>query len=195
LSNHTPGAVDFSARDNNKDKRYQMKAGWTTSEKFNYEGVSTDAPAPLPEGLYRARFAEAKPQATKEGKPMIKLTVEVFENEDGESVGKRRITDNVVLSQAALFRVKILADALDIEPLADSSLESAEAWCRDIVDAGKSGVWVKIKHESYIGRDNQERTTHRVDRYLNDAKVGTADAPENGTSPKRRPRAAASAAS
>jgi hypothetical protein len=154
--------------------------GWTQNEKFNYDGVTTDAPAPLEPGLYKARITEATPQPTKEGKPMIKLTCEVFENENGDATPKRKLTDNMVLSQAALFRVKIIADALGIEPLADSSLESAEAFCRDIVDAAKAGVWVKVKTETYTrkGGDAEnpadQRKAARVDRYLSEDKVAEA---------------------
>jgi hypothetical protein len=173
-----------------------MKAnGWTNNDKFDYTGVTTEAPPPPEEGLYKAKITLAAPQPTKEGKPMLKLTVELFENGSGEALTPRRkITDNLVLSQAALFRVKIVSEALDIEPLADSSLESAEQFCRDIVTASKSGVWVKVKHEPYTDKTGNERVAARIDRYMSDAKVAeeskasTSNGAAAGGAPMRRPR-------
>lgn len=165
--------------------------GWTDNTKFNYDGVSTDAPAPLEPGLYKARIASAEPHATKEGKPMIKLSVELFEDANGEALKPfRKVTDNVVLTQAALFRVKILSEALDIEPLGGSSVEEAEDWCREIVKAAKEGVFTKVKHEKYE-KNGEEKTALRIDRYLNASKVAAeASAASNGASgaTARRPR-------
>ena len=167
--------------------------GWTDNTKFNYDGVSTDAPTPLEPGLYKARIASAEPHATKEGKPMIKLSVELFEDADGNALKPtRKITDNVVLTQAALFRVKILSEALDIEPLGDSSVETAEEWCRDIVKAAKEGVFTKVKHEQYE-KNGEQKTALRIDRYLNASKVAAeaSASSSNGASAARRPRRAA----
>lgn len=168
--------------------------GWTSNNTFNYDGVSTDAPKPPDEGLYKARFESAEPHATKEGKPMIKLSVELFEDANGDALSRKyKITDNVVLSAAALFRVKILSDALDIEPIAGDSVELAEEWCKEIVKAGSEGVFVKVKHETYIRKDGSEGTAARVDRYLNPSKVAAeASASSNGAS--RRPRRGAETA-
>lgn len=167
--------------------------GWTENTKFNYDGVTTDAPAPLPEGLYKARFSAAEPQASKEGKPMIKLTCEVFEDADGNALPRKRtLIDNMVLSEKALFRIKILAEALDIEPLSDSSVETAEEWCRAIVKAAATGVYVKVKHETYE-KNGEEKTAMRADRYLNPNKVAAeTSSPTNGAA--RRPRRSAEAA-
>ena len=167
--------------------------GWTDNTKFNYDGVSTDAPTLLEPGLYKARIASAEPHATKEGKPMIKLSVELFEDADGNALKPfRKITDNVVLTQAALFRVKILAEALDIEPLGGSSVEEAEEWCREIVKAAKEGVFTKVKHEQYE-KNGEQKTALRIDRYLNASKVAAeSTAPANGAA--RRPRRAPEAA-
>lgn len=172
-----------------------MKSGWAKSEKFDYSGVSTDAPAPPDEGLYRAKITKAAPQPTKEGNPMIKLTVELFENEDGEPLPKKRtVFDNLTLSEAALWRVLLLSEALDIKPIESSAYEDAVGFCRTIVEAAKSGVFVKIKHESYTNRNGDEATAARVDRYMSDAKVaeaGKSSSSSNGTSSlptTRRPR-------
>lgn len=174
-----------------------MKAttGWTQKEKINYEGVSTDAPAPLDPGLYRARITNAELQPTKKKEPMIKLTVEVFEDGEGNALkAKRKVFDNMVLSQAAAFRILILAKALEIDPLSENDTETTEEWCREIVKAAKEGVWVRIKHETYTSNDGEERTTMRVARYLNPADVKEENASNgkaNGASeeaPTRRPR-------
>lgn len=168
--------------------------GWTDNTKFNYDGVSTDAPTPLEPGLYKARIVSAEPHPTKEGKPMIKLSVELFEDADGNALKPfRKITDNVVLTQAALFRVKILSEALDIEALGDSSVEAAEEWCREIVKAAKEGVFTKVKHEKYE-KNGEEKTALRIDRYLNASKVAaeaSASAANGAGGTVRRPRRAA----
>lgn len=171
------------------------QTGWTTNEKISYEGVTTDAPPPLEPGLYRARITEAKPQPTKEKKPMIKLTVEVFENDKGEALAlKRKLTDNMVLTQAAAFRILILSKALGISPLEENSPDAAAAFCKEIVTAAKGGVWVRVKADEYTS-NGETKPTSRVDRYLSDEEVkeaaakaaGGDDAPANGA-PVRRPR-------
>lgn len=145
--------------------------GWSQNERLDYTGVTTEGPAPLEAGLYKARITEAKPQPTKENKPMIKLTVQVFEDGEGNAIGKRTVTDNMVLSQAALFRVLILAKALDIEPLEETGLEAAEAFCRSVVKGAKNGVFVRLDQETYETKGGEERITNRVKRYLSPEQV------------------------
>lgn len=182
--------------DKNRRNRKNMK-GWTSNNKFNYDGVSTDAPAPLEPGLYKARIASAEPQATKEGKPMIKLTAELFEDADGNALKPfRKVVDNMVLTEKALFRVKILAEALDIEPIDSDAYDVVEAWCRDIVKAAKEGVFTKVKHEKYE-KNGEEKTALRIDRYLNASKVAAeaSSSSSNGAgSTTRRPRRTTEAA-
>ena len=186
--------------------------GWNSSNKFDYSNVTTDAPKPLDPGLYRARIVEAVPQPTKEGKPMIKLTSEVFQNENGDEIPKRKLIDNMVLSQAALFRVKIVAEALDIEPLGGDSLEETEEFCKNIVTAcrDQGGVWLKVVHRKETKKDgnpedpNDQIVRARIDRYLSEDAVKSTPAKKEASASKsngaaseaapaaeRRPRPAA----
>lgn len=171
-----------------------MKAnGWSTNEKFDYSGVTTEAPPPPEEGLYKAKISLAAPQPTKEGKPMIKLTVKLFEDSKGQELERKAtVSDFVVLSQDTRFRIKALAEALDIEPLENSSLECTEEFCRDIVTAAKSGVFVKIKHKAYTDREGNEKVAACIACYMSEAKVAeeSSSKESNGASsaPLRRPR-------
>jgi hypothetical protein len=176
----------------------QGTTGWVTKEKLSYEGVNTDAPKPLDPGLYKARITNAILRPTKKNDPMIELTCEVFEDGAGNALPfKRKIKDLMVLTQAAAFRILILAKALDIEPLSENDTESTEEWCREIVKAAKEGVWVRVKHEQYTNKNGDDATTMRIGRYLNPSEVQeeSVTSKSNGTSngaseeaPTRRPR-------
>ena len=176
-----------------------MKAGtgWASNNKLDYSNVSTEEFTPLEPGIYKARITEAKPQPTKDGNPMIKLLVEVCENADGERLPKpRKVFDNMVLTEKALFRVAILADALDIGRLESDSFEAVEDYCGEIVNAAKDGVFVRLTLEDYTARDGSTKKANRVGRYLKSSEASesdssTATSGSNGaaaSTPMRRPR-------
>lgn len=174
-----------------------MKAGtgWASNNKLDYSNVSTEEFTPLEPGIYKARITEAKPQPTKEGNPMIKLLVEVYEDANGDSLPKpRKVFDNMVLTEKALFRVAILAEALDIARLDSDSFEAVEDYCGEIVSAAKDGVFVRLTLEDYTARDGSTRKANRVGRYLKHSEASESEgaSPSNGASstgtPMRRPR-------
>lgn len=165
-------------------------------QKLDYSDVNTEALPPLEPGLYRAKITEAKLQPTKKGDPMVVITAEVFEDGAGNTIPKRTLRDNVVLTDKAKFRTKILANALDIPPLEELDEEPAQDFCKEVVTAAKDGVWIRVKHEQYE-KDGETRTAMRVARYLSEKEIRqeTATSPNsNGASngaaepATRRPR-------
>jgi len=174
-----------------------MKAGtgWTSNNKLDYSKVSTEEFSPLEPGIYKAVITEAKPHPTKKEAPMIKLLVEVVENANGERLPKpRKVFDNMVLSEKALFRVAILSDALDIARLESDAFEVVEDYCSEVVDAAKDGVFVRLTLEDYTARDGSTKKANRIGRYLKSSEAGEAETTTSssngaGTStPMTRPR-------
>lgn len=169
--------------------------GWTTNEKFgDWDKVTTTVAPPDP-GLYRARFVSAEPQATKKaGLPALKLSLELFEDGDGNALErKRRLGDTLVLTQEAAWRIKLVCQALDISMPEDNSLESAEEFCKELITASKDGVFVRVKHRTYTAKNGEEAVAADVDRYLSDIEVSEEGKTEsasssNGAAPARRPR-------
>jgi hypothetical protein len=155
-----------------------MRTGWTHNDSIDWSAAAR-GPKPLEPGLYKARVASAKPTPTKsEGKPMITMELELFEDSEGNSV-KRKLRDYLVLSQEAAFRVLILCKALNIDPLPNTSFEAAEKFCEEIVEAARDGVFVRIKQETRTDpKTGEDRTDNRVDRYLSEAQVESAESDE-----------------
>jgi len=85
--------------------------------------------SPLPEGKYLCELSEVEETSTQYGDEMWKLKFEVV---DGEHIG-RYIFDNMVFSEAALKRVKLICSRLLIRPARltsrQRSLKDADAIC------------------------------------------------------------------
>jgi hypothetical protein len=173
------------------------RTGWSSSEKIDWSQVSDKGPAPLDEGLYLAKLAKAEPQLSKKtNKPMIKLTVEVSATGDGEKLPKpRTIFDYCVLTQEAAFRVGNLTKALGLASLEDTGFETVSTLCKDAVGAAKSGVYVRIKHETRTDNNGEERIDMRIAKYLSEEQVKEAaekssdsDSDDSDSPPRRRAR-------
>lgn len=156
--------------------------GWTSQESVNWDDVSTEAPPPLPVGIYKALITKAEPSPTKEQKPAVKLELSVDEAYGGAGVDpKRKMFDNVTLTKEAAFRVKQLAAAAGVAPPASFGFADVEAFCAALCDAGP--VWLRSKQSTYEGKTN-----HKVDRYLTEAQAGeAANAGGAATSAEARP--------
>jgi hypothetical protein len=172
-----------------------MKNKQTT--KFSYEGVDTKGPAPLEPGVYRAKITNAELKTSKQGNDMIEVSLEVFEDGQGNELPKKRkLTDRVVVTEKALFRVAILAEALSIPNLEDDAEDTIKDWCEKIKEAGSDGVWMRLAHEPYQAINDQgeseTRQSMRVGRYLKTASVADSRTigASNGaaTEAPRRPR-------
>lgn len=169
--------------------------------KFNYDGVDTKGPGPLDPGVYRAKITNAELKTSKAGNDMIVVDLEVFEDGQGNELPKRRkLTDRVVVTEKALFRVAILAEALGLANLEDDAEDTIKDWCEQVKTAGADGVWLRIAHEPYSAINDQGETetrqSMRVGRYLKTASVadsrtiGASSSSNGATSeaPMRRPR-------
>ena len=91
--------------------------------------------SPLPDGEYLCRLAEIEEASTHAGDEMWKLKFEVA---DGEYAG-RYIFDNMVFSEAALKRVKLICSRLGIDvsgevELTPSMLEGATCIIRTEIE-------------------------------------------------------------
>ena len=105
--------------------------------------------APLPDGKYLCRVAEVEEAATQYGDEMWKLRLVV---ETGPQRG-RYIFDNLVFSDAAMKRVKLICSRLGLD--VSGEIELTPALIR-----GKS-CYVTVETEDY---EDQEGTTKRRNR-------------------------------
>ncbi len=160
--------------------------GWTTNETIDW-AQAAKGPAPLPEGLYKARIASAKPQGTKsENKPMAVLELEFYQDAEGNEIKKRKIKDFVLITQEAAFRVLQICSALEVSPPASNGTEEVEEFCRELVSAAKDGVYVRVKHETSTDkRTGEDRTDMRVARYLNPSQVSGSESTDDAPPPRR----------
>lgn len=171
------------------------KTGWTATDSINWDNVSTDAPPPLADGIYRATIEQAEPEPTKEGKPGVKLQLLVTHAYGGNKGDlSRKVFDKLVFDPAILFKVKGCAEGAGCALPPTMGLDDVAAFCGSLVDS--DGVWIQTKQNEFKGKVNA-----RVDRYLVSEEVaaeraaafaGRADAPaasDSGTvQPAAKPR-------
>jgi hypothetical protein len=138
--------------------------GWTQNDSFdNWDEVSTEAPKPLDPALYHGEIVSAEAAQTGTGKPAVKLEVSakgLFQGDDLPS--ERKLFDTVVITREAAFKVKQLAQATGVEPPKSNAFEAVSELADSLV--GQPVVF-KTKIESYK-KDGENRTTHRIERYL-----------------------------
>lgn len=162
--------------------------GWSDSNVIDW-AKAAKGPEPLAEGLYKFRFASAKPTLSKsKGEPMIVLELEIYQDSEGNPL-KRKLKDYLPLSQEAAFRAIALCKALDCDAPPDNVATDeaiAAGFCNVLVNAAKDGGYVRIKHEvSTDRRTGEDRTDMRVGRYLNESQVGGSTEEESAPPPRR----------
>lgn len=139
--------------------------GWTTAEAVNWDEVSTEAPPPIADGLWKGVFAKAEPRPTKDGKPAINLELSVINAFGGADLpSPRKLFDNVMCSAAAAFRVKQLAAAAGVNPPKSFGLDDITEFCNALVEAPP--VCFRSKQSEYKGKTNA-----KVDRYFTEAQA------------------------
>ncbi len=159
-------------------------AGWTSQETVNWDDVSTEAPPPLANGIYKGLFVKAEPSPTKENKPAIKIELMIDGAYGGDVISpSRKMFDNVTLIKEAAFRVKQLAAAAGVAPPASFGYADVEAFCVALCDAGP--VWLRSKQTTWEGKTNA-----KVDRYLTEAQAGEAANASGGAAPTAAERPA-----
>lgn len=158
--------------------------GWTSNEAVNWDDVSTEAPPPIADGLYRAVFVKAEPRPTREGKPAINLELSVLGLFGGADLASpRKMFDNVMCSAAAAFRIKQLSAATNVAPPSSFGLDPITEYCNGLVEAPP--FIFRSKQSEYKGKTNA-----KVDRYLTEAQANeanTAGEQPSGEAPAARP--------
>lgn len=145
-----------------RQEKDNVFAGFGTAVKeFDWDSVLTDEDIakaevggqthyrPLPVGEYEFVAAEVEKETSAKGNPMIKVKL-VIDDDEGEVW----ITDRLVLTEKAMFKVVAFFRALGVDPKAGTFSEKVD---RSVGQTGR----VSIKHELYNGKDQ-----NRVDRYL-----------------------------
>lgn len=83
---------------------------------LNLDFSSVPSRDPLEPGWYHARISAVEEKMSSTGKPMLMLTYEIVGTEDGEEIaGNRKIFENLVLTDNALWKVKAVFGALGID--------------------------------------------------------------------------------
>jgi len=106
--------------------------------------------SPLPEGTYPCQVSDVEEAFTRNADEMFKL---VFEVTDGEFAG-RRIFDNLVFSDAALKRAKMILSRLGVDVSGEVDLTP------DMLV--KKQCLVSVAIEEYLDRDGNGRTRNNV---------------------------------
>jgi hypothetical protein len=119
--------------------------------KVNFSQVD-DLPdfEPLPDGRYLCRINDIKVASTQSGDEMWKLSLEVLR---GEWAG-RRIFDNLVFSEKALSRVKLVCSSLGVDVSGEVILEPSTIM-------GKR-CWVEVRTEEYVDAEGILRMRNSV---------------------------------
>lgn len=129
--------------------------------KVNHSEAKGGTFEPLAVGEYEVIISEAKIETAKtSGNQMVKATLTV--RQDVEQPGKnRKIFDNLVATQAAMWKFQQLFKALNFE--------DGKSFSGGIVEVAKEimnkPVRVKIKHENYTNGQGEQKVAERVDFY------------------------------
>lgn len=168
--------------------------GWSGGKSINWDAVDTEAPKPLPVGVYKAKIVKAEPKETSKGDPGASLQFKVFEAYGSDDELNRKTFDNLTFTQDGAFRAKMVCEALDIDPPETSSFEDVSEFCEELEG---SEVWVHLIHNTYQGR-----TSNRIIQYIADGDLkeyvasldddgdGEDDKPTRKTREKKNGRAA-----
>jgi len=121
------------------------KKGW--SVEVDFEGVESGG-FTLDDGTYQAEIVKAESTESSEGNPMLVLGWVVTE---GKKKGTKLNFDNVSLMPQALWKLKGLLEALEVE-VPDGALEIEES---DLV-GGQCGI--EVTNETYEGKKRPKIT-------------------------------------
>ncbi len=117
-----------------------MAKGWALDDDLDIDNVSTKAPPPLDDGIYRFKVVSAEGELSQKGNPKASIALEVISrfgsDEPIDSNGKRskKVYDNsVTFTKDAAWKMKQLAIAAGIEPARRNNPEAVEAYCEALV--------------------------------------------------------------
>lgn len=119
--------------------------------RVNWNGVDEAQDyGPVPAGTYLCRVAEAKAATTRYDDDMWKLTLEIAE---GRYKGKQ-IWDNVVFSQGAMPRAKLICRCLGLETEGETDIYPE--------DLRNRTAYVTVTVEEYVNKDGENRERNSV---------------------------------
>lgn len=104
---------------------------------------------PLDPGFYTVRISESELTESSTKKPMLKLTYDVLGDADGNPVeGNRKLWDNCVLTDNALWKIKNLFSALELDTSAIVDMDTDELIGME--------MGVKVTIEPYQGENRNQ---------------------------------------
>ena len=140
------------------------------SNFFTFDRNQAGDFSPLEPAEYECMITEAKPTTSSTGNPMIKVTLTVRPDVEQDGA-KRKIFDNIVFTEKAMFKAHQLAGAIGV-----ASAESIEEYAQQLY---AKPVRVKTKNEEYNGKINP-----KVDRYMRSELEGNDELmPSSGSDP------------
>lgn len=175
--------------------------GWASAPATKWDDVDTNAPPPLPPGVYGFKVASAEPHMTKakpgkdHGDPAVKAELTITHKYGDEPTLSRKCFVTLMLVGDGVFRTKQLILALGCDPPESNELDDVESWCEMIT--GRDG-YGQFKQREYTPAGSAEkRIALDVERFLNDETLEqavtatTGNAPAAETTPRRKGRRAA----
>lgn len=149
----------------------------------NWDDVSTAPPPKQAPNYYYAKITETKVEATKDGKPGIRIgvTLEKAYDADGPEVTTRyAIGSKLGVHKDAAFRVKQLCQSADVAPPARNGNEHLIAFCDELL--GKP-VIVKTKIRRYEdpAAKGSWKEAVDIDSFDTEASIAAARAPKDGS--------------
>lgn len=168
------------------------KNGWTDGDDLKWDDVSTEAPAPLEDGIYKIEITKTEPATAKSGSKMVNFEARVTAKYGGGEASRTLRYNNLVFHKDALWKAKQMATACgvplpastrfeDLETFGDSLLDSAGCFARVGRDIGKNGR-VFNTLEAFLTEEEAAKAAEGPD---------ANEAAASGSARKRRPAVAA----
>lgn len=118
--------------------------------KINWDAVKEEESAVLEEGTYKVKVDDIEERTTKNGHDMWRMKLKVIE---GDDIGKV-VFDNLIFSEKALKRVKLVAAKLGI------NLQGEQDFLPSSI-LGKE-AYVKVVQEDYEANDGSMKKRNTV---------------------------------
>lgn len=130
--------------------------------------------APLPNGKYEAIVSQAEVKKSSAGNDMIKVTLTIREDIQQEGQ-KRKIFDNLVASEAAMFKFQQVAKAIEMEQ--GAGVGTIQEFAQAII---YKPVKITLKQEADTRSGHEGEFQNRVAMY-DVSDVGGGGAPAGGS--------------
>lgn len=135
---------------------------WVEEELGDWSSVPKDFVPPQP-SIYKARVVLAEPSPTKDGRPQIRVDVELVHDmvADEPAKGTLKYQNALITTGSGGFRIAQLCDSAEVSPPSDTKLDTIKDFCETLV-----GCEVYLR--SNLKPDFKDKTISRagVARYL-----------------------------